>query len=211
MRNLNDTLNEITKAFKQLNEYLFGNELPEPVLVIQSRKAGARNAKGWFKLGKDWTDRETGISYHEITVCSETLNEPLTSVLEVLVHEMVHLENKINGIVDCSAGQYHNKKFKEAAENALLICRASRNYGYGITEPSEKLLKLFDVLAIDESAFNLASSEAMTDRKQYFMYSYQCDNCGIKFRTKANLADNTVCGTCGGLINKREDIGEEED
>ena len=203
MRNLNDTLNEITKAFKQLNEYLFGNALPEPVLVIQSRKAGARNAMGWFTLGKNWTDRETGKSYHEITVCSETLNKPMVTVLEVLVHEMVHLENKIKGIVDCSAGQYHNKKFKEAAERALLICKASRKYGYGLTEPSEKLLKLFDVLSIDESAFNLASTDnSVEERKKYIMFTYVCDGCGIKFKTKANLAPNTQCGNCGGLINK---------
>lgn len=212
MKNLNDTLNEITKAFKQLNKLLFNNKLPEPVLVIQSKKAGSQNAMGWFTLGKIWTDRETGITYHEITVCSETLNKPMSTVLEVLVHEMVHLENKVNGIIDCTLGQFHNEKFKEAAERALLCCKVSRRYGYGLTHASEKLLKLFDMLSIDESAFNLVVTDTeQIEKKRYFMFSYVCSGCGIKFKTKANLAANTVCGNCGGLINKTEDLGGDDE
>lgn len=203
MKNLNNTLNEITIAFKELNEILFENKLPEPVLVIQSRKAGMRNSMGWMTVGETWTDRETGQKFTEITICSETLNEKLNVVLEVLVHEMVHLKNKCNGIDDCSSSQYHNKNFKEAAEKALLICECrDEKYGYGFTRASDKLIEIFNCLSIDESAFSLASDEKVSVSKDYFMFNYKCDNCGITFKTKANLGEDTICLDCGGKINK---------
>lgn len=212
MKNLNYTLNEITEAFKYLNEELFENKLPETVLVIQSKKAGSRKAMGWFTLGKNWTNMETGVTYHEITVCSETLNQPLSTILEVLVHEMVHLENKSKGIVDCDPGQFHNENFKIAAERALLVCTYSKRYGYGYTRPSAKLKNIFEMLPIDKSAFNLAVDDtATTKSNNYFMYRYACDGCGIKFKTKANLAPNAICGTCGGQINKISNEEEADD
>ena len=204
--NVNDTLNELTDAFKYFNKYLFANRLPEPVLIIQSKRAGARNAMGWFTLGKNWVDRETGTRHHEITVCAETLNKPINTILAVLVHEMVHLDNKMREIADCSAGQYHNKNFKKAAESALLVCKYTPKYGYGITEPSPQLQELFDLLPIDHDAFNLASAdEKFTPQKKYFMYSYRCSGCGITFKTRANLAPGTICGTCGGCINMEKE------
>ncbi|MCL2621794.1 MAG: SprT-like domain-containing protein, partial [Firmicutes bacterium] len=144
--NLDRTLKEIKLVFKQINKHMFANRLPEPVLVVQSSKRTKMNALGWFSFGKEWVNKETGERFHEITVCAETLLKPLNQILGVLVHEMVHLYNKINGIDDCSKTQYHNKHFKKTAETFLLEVnqKPDATYGYAFTKPTQKLIELFE-------------------------------------------------------------------
>lgn len=180
MKNLNDTLTEIKKAFNELNEYLFNSELAEPILVIQAKKASGRRNRntllGWFTIGRVWIDKETGKTNSEITVCAESFNRPLDEILEVLVHEMVHLKNHTKGINDTdSSGRYHNKEFKKAAEEALLECEYSKKYGYGLTKPTPKLSQLFSMLSIDETAFNLAlEDEPELEHEVLKMFTYSC-------------------------------------
>lgn len=204
-RNLDKTLAEIKLVFIQLNKYMFNGELPEPVFVVQSSRRTKMNAMGWFTFGKIWIDKETGERFNEITICAETLTQPLHRILEVLVHEMVHLYNHTKGIVDCSASQYHNKKFKEAAERCLLKVNEipHKTYGYAFTEPTQRLKDLLDMVGVDDSAFNVGMAETKPSTKEYSMYSYVCDKCGHKFKTSADLV-SAIHNDCGGTFQKQK-------
>ena len=54
---------------------------------------------------------------------------------------MVHYYNYIMGIQDCSRGNtYHNRRFKQAAEQRGLIVTHSDTHGWSHTSPSDHLL-----------------------------------------------------------------------
>ncbi|MCL1945075.1 MAG: SprT-like domain-containing protein [Firmicutes bacterium] len=200
--NVKDVCTELTIAFRTLNELLFQNKLVEPRIVTQPRKRP--NVNGWLTVDKPWVNTDTGKAYYEITISSQSFNESINDVLGILVHEMVHLSNAMEGIVDCARNQYHNIAFKEAAEAALLICEKIPHYGYMFTQPSERLIKIFDLLPIHDDVFHLEYRNTVVKSKtmQYKMNCYVCDKCGIKFKTRANLALDAKCGDCNGSINK---------
>lgn len=203
--NLDRTLKEIKLAFVQINKHMFEGKLAEPVFVVQSSKRAKVNAMGWFTVGKDWVDKETGEWFHEITICAETLSQPLSAILEVLVHEMVHLYNSMNGIQDCSGSQYHNKKFKTAAEKCYLETNDPPHptYGYGFTKATQKLIDFFELIGIDDEAFNVALPPApQIIPKEYKMFVYRCDLCGHTFKTSTDLEGATHVDCGGGFVKK---------
>ena len=58
-----------------------------------------------------------------------------------MLHEMVHLYCRENGIKEVSrGGKYHNKRFKAEAERRGLVCIPCGQYGWNTT-PSDKLVE----------------------------------------------------------------------
>jgi hypothetical protein len=92
-------------AFEYLNEELFGNELPVPMLVL------TRNPKiraGHF-APDSWT-LDDGSTEHEIALNANVYaNGDWKYAMTVLIHEMLHLEQWVNK--DHGRPGYHNKKF----------------------------------------------------------------------------------------------------
>lgn len=81
-----------------------------------------------------WTPQEKeGRFWHEVVVVAEHLNRPAQEVLGTLLHEAVHALNFARGIKDCSANQYHNRKFRAVAEELGLAVQQVRHYGYAHT------------------------------------------------------------------------------
>ena len=70
---------------------------------------------------------------HEVVVVAEHLNRKPEDVLETLLHEASHALNCERGIKDASANQYHNRSFKEAAEELGLTVTQVPNYGFALT------------------------------------------------------------------------------
>ena len=103
---------ELYRSFDYFNELFADNKLPKVVITIQ--ESGRRNAYGWFGDGF-WSDRLAGESIPEINLSAEYMSRGATGLLETLLHEMAHLWNAcVAKVKDCSGGQYHNKRFKEA-------------------------------------------------------------------------------------------------
>ena len=125
----------LNKVFDLLNAELFENALSRPTITIQSTP----RAYGHFSLREDtWVSKLGGT--HEINIGAGTLARPIEEVTATLLHEMVHYYNYENGIQDCSrGGQYHNKKFKEAAEARDLKISYDPRIGWSITEPTDAL------------------------------------------------------------------------
>ena len=127
----------LNKVFDLLNAEFFESQLSRPTITIQSTP----KAYGHFSLREDtWVSKIGGT--HEINIGAGTLARPIEEVAATLLHEMVHYHNYLHGVQDCSRGNtYHNRKFKDAAEERGLIVTHSDKYGWSHTSPSDRLLE----------------------------------------------------------------------
>lgn len=182
----------LNKIFDLLNQEYFENALSRPTITIQSTP----KAYGHFSLRDDTWISKFG-STHEINIGAGTLARPIENVVATLLHEMVHYFNYENGVQDCSRGNtYHNKRFKEAAEERGLVIEHSPKYGWSITEPSETLLdfvirnELSDIL-INRNEFTSfrvtgtgthAGTTDTATRKPSSSRKYICPSCGMSVR-----------------------------
>jgi hypothetical protein len=141
---------ELYRAFDHFNKVFADNELPKPIITIQ--ESGRRNALGWFGRGF-WFDREMNGTVPEINLSAEYLARGCDGILETLLHEMAHYYNAVNDIRDCTSGQYHNKKFKIAAEKFGLKVSRSTNRGYSATTLTKDSRAAIDSLNVDTSLF----------------------------------------------------------
>ena len=127
----------LNKIFDLLNQTYFESALSRPTITIQSTP----KAYGHFSLRDDTWISKNGAS-HEINIGAGTLSRPIEEVAATLLHEMVHYYNHVNGIKDCSRGNtYHNRRFKESAEERGLIVQHSEKYGWSHTSPGDDLLE----------------------------------------------------------------------
>lgn len=128
------TAGYLEKIFRALNAKYFNGELEEPIITIQSTP----RAYGHVTVAKAWQRGDT--TRHELNIGAGTLARPIENVVASTLHECVHLWNIQNGIQDCSrGGQYHNKKFKYAAEARDLKISYDSRIGWSITEPTDAL------------------------------------------------------------------------
>jgi hypothetical protein len=82
-----------------------------------------------------WKAREhDGQQLHEVVVVAEHLDRTAKDVAETLLHEAAHAMNFAKGVKDCSASQYHNAKFRDAAEALGLSVSRIPHYGYALTK-----------------------------------------------------------------------------
>ena len=115
----------LNKIFDLLNAEYFENALSRPTITIQSTP----KAYGHFSLRDDtWVSKIGGT--HEINIGAGTLARPIEEVTATLLHEMVHYYNYTLGVQDCSrCNTYHNRRFKESAEEHDLCVTHSDRYG----------------------------------------------------------------------------------
>ena len=143
---------ELYRAFDIFNATFAENKLPNVVITIQ--ESGRRNAYGWFGNGF-WKDNLVGDSVPEINLSAEYLSRGASCLLETLLHEMAHLWNAcVEKVSDCSGGQYHNKKFKIAAERFGLTVERSGTRGWSHTKLDKPAIEAIKKVDADESLFN---------------------------------------------------------
>ena len=200
------TAGYLEKMFRALNEKYFEGQLEEPIITIQSTP----RAYGHVTVGKSW--RKGQESRHELNLGAGTLDRPIEEVTATLQHEMVHLWNIKEGIQDCSrGGQYHNKKFRDAAESRDLKISYDKRIGWSITEPTEGLLDFIieqawtDIdMARREWSFvprgGVGAGSAgtgtlpPTGRTTSNSRKYVCPCCGTSVRATKTV--NIMCGDC---------------
>lgn len=124
----------LENAFMVLNKVYFNDELPEAVITIQS----SQRCYGYITVRKVWKDNWD--CYREINISAEYLNRPVENIISTLLHEMCHLYAMENHIKDTSNnGRYHNKMFKQLAEDRDLKISYQQYIGWSVTEPTDKL------------------------------------------------------------------------
>lgn len=127
----------LEKLYDKLNEDFFSGELERPVITIQS----SSRSYGHYTLYDAWSVKGEG--YREINIAAGTLDRPIEHTVCTLMHEMCHqYNNEIVNVQDCSrCGVYHNRFFKQTAEEHGLSVARSENHGWSITTPSDELLE----------------------------------------------------------------------
>lgn len=128
-------VSQLEHIYNSLNADFFGGELPVPIITVQSKPG----TMGHCSVAKVW-QRPDGHTY-ELNVAAEVLNYPIEETLDTMVHEMVHLFCRENGIKEVSrGGMYHNGKFKAEAERRGLECYQTGRYGWN-PRPSDLLVE----------------------------------------------------------------------
>jgi hypothetical protein len=109
-------------------------QVPPVVLLPAPSSSRSYNVLGHFAPLRWRAPRSgEGKQLHEVVVVAEHLNRKAEDILETLIHEAAHAMNFARGIRDCSKSQYHNAKFKAAAEELGLEVQRMDHYGWALT------------------------------------------------------------------------------
>lgn len=126
---------QLEKIYFHLNEDFFESALPIPIITVQSKPG----TYGHCSTSKVWQRKEDNA--YELNIAAEVLNYAIEETLDTMIHEMVHLYCRENGIKEVSrGGTYHNGRFKEEAEKRGLECYKCGQYGWN-TRPSDRLVE----------------------------------------------------------------------
>jgi hypothetical protein len=171
-----------------------------PVIVIQTHGRRSR-VLGWHEQNR-WQEGKN--QAHEITIAAESLKDGFYPVLNTLIHEMVHHGNKLMGVKDVSANQYHNRKFADLAEEIGLFVEKGQN-GFGHTpDMTAKLKKTIREWGLDRKAFKLSRrTEVKPGTTGSKLRKYECQ-CGYGIRIAIN--DEKVdlsCNICGSPVEEQ--------
>ena len=199
--------------FKLLNATYFSSELNRPVITVHSDYKGG--SYGWITVGEVWSSKDNA-SFREINLCAEHLNRPVERVITTLMHEMVHLWNLEHGVADTSRrGQYHNTRFRDAAEARGLIVRQDPQHGWCITEPGPEFTDLV-MENCRAGCFKLERMKTYRDgtpkvtkpgadgkettisRTKQSYRKYTCPGCGLIARTTRDAT--LLCGKCTEIM-----------
>ena len=187
----------LNRIFDLLNEAYFENTLSRPTITIQSTP----KAYGHFSLRSDTWVSKNGES-HEINIGAGTLARPIENVVATLLHEMVHYYNHVNGIQDTSRGNtYHNKRFRDSAQERGLIVEHHPTYGWSITSPADSLL--------DFVLFN-GLTDILINRNEFYGVRVPVgganNGTGIAPTTKPSSTRKYVCPCCGMSVRATRNV-----
>jgi hypothetical protein len=143
---------------------------------------------------------------HEIAIVAESLNRTYPQICGTILHEMVHLFNVYNGIKDTTNNCiYHNKKFKQIAEQYGLDVTKDKHYGWAFTKLNEQNLKLIESFGLNTNDFKIFKKifkKDVIDKK--IMYKHFCKTCNISFVLTKEL--NLICGNCNNTFEVTEKV-----
>ena len=195
-KSLGSAIAALESLFQQFNLKFFAGTLEAPVIAVSPDTTSG--AYGWCTTWKAWKDKDDESKdggFYEINMCAEHLNRPFEELCGTLLHEMVHLDNIGKGIKDTSrGGTYHNKRFKETAEEHGLIIDRDSKYGWTLTRLNDEA-KAF-VATLDGSAFNLFRQKENRLNKSGSRSSrkYVCPCCGLIIRATKEV--RVICADC---------------
>lgn len=180
----NPSLAELKRVFDVLNKSLFNKQIRACEFSIQPKK----------KFGLRWHPDSKSI----ILGC-DFVKMDSHEFMHNLLHEMVHIYNFQQEIVDVTTNQYHNKHFLECALNVGLVVIKHKTQGWAITstayprnvterifirKPSkQRILKrneVFSELKINQVAFKNIKTQLIEAIKtelpaKTFFLKYECE------------------------------------
>lgn len=172
-------IGKLEELFKLANKEIFKNEISIiPVITFNPDDKG--KTLGHFVCGEIWSNKKAHKKATELNiVCS--VERGKESIIETMLHEMIHLYCYEHKIKDTSnQGVYHNKKFKEISEKYGLKCQKGR-YGYNYTELDKKGKEFAKTCKIDLG--NMTRKQLNKESKKQKAYKYECPICHAKWRT----------------------------
>lgn len=198
-QSLKNIIQKLEDLFQQFNDKFYEGQVQTPVITVSPDMT--KGAYGWCTSWKAWKkaaeeDQEESTGYYEINLCAEHLARPFTEVCATLLHEMVHLWNLQNEVQDTSrGGTYHNKKFKQVAEEHGLIIEQHPKYGWTITTLNDEAKSFIE--GMNEKGFDIYRSKLPKIKAASSSSSrkYVCPMCGLIIRATKEV--NVICGDCG--------------
>lgn len=165
------------------------------VLLPTTQSPGRKKCLGHFWPDK-WSTLE-GDLYAEVNFTAESLGRPFMEVIETCVHEVTHAWCYSMGISDTrKSGQWHNKKFRDAATEIGLVCQEPVDgYGYGHTslsdELAEKIEKEFKPDIESLGLFRLPNPPSRPTTR-----AYVCGCGGFRVRAPMGASFDAYCQIC---------------
>jgi len=190
--------NELNNAFNKFNTNFFNNELNKPIITIQRQIS---NELGFF-CGNIWENKE-GIKQNEINLSAEKLQE---KPYITLLHELIHLFHFQKNIKDTSRnGYYHNKVFKNKAEQIgfILPDKPNKKNGYSEIGYNQELINKIDSLNLNQEVFKNIRRKPLKKSKKMLKYNCNCN----KFYSNKEV--KAICQECKAEFIK-EDIEDNE-
>lgn len=143
--------------------------------------------------------------FYEINICAEYLARPFEQICETLLHEMVHLYNLQVGVQDTSrSGTYHNKKYKEAAEQHGLTVDKDSKYGWTKTSLNDEAKAFVD--GLQDKKFQLFRKPSFkmggSSKTKQSTRKYVCPMCGCIIRATKEV--HVICGDCNVEFEEAE-------
>ena len=163
---------------------MYNNDLPVPYFRMHNARY---RKKGW------------NIQYKQNKVCQIDINQKSLDndkniVLEML-HQMVHIYCWKQNKKDTSrGGQYHNKIFRDIANEKGLVVDYNKNSGYQVIDISTSLMEeILSEMSIEKILDNI---KKCVDYEQldYKSVQYYCPIC--KKKIYAAPGSNIICGYC---------------
>lgn len=192
-------------AFDHFNKCLFEGALPQVMLTL-TRDENA--LKGYF-MEKAWHDN-TNKQCAEISLNANSMNNDIYALMNVLIHEMIHLWQFTFGSPDKGS---HNEEFAVKCEELGLTFEKDRVGKYVQTHIGDSGPALEAVMTLPEKAiFPFMSHDKGTSsppkwhpipvpipvpskpEKQEPVNNYACPICGLL--AKAKPGSHLVCGIC---------------
>ena len=207
---LKPVIDTLENLFSMFNNRFYNGELQTPVITVSPDTT--KGAYGWCTAYKAWSKGEPkkiteltkeaveaakkGDGFYEINICAEHLSRPFEQICETLLHEMVHLYNLQIGVQDTSrAGTYHNKKYKEAAEQHGLIVDKDAKYGWTKTSLNEEAKNFIGSFENTKFELHRKSFPKIPGAKaKQSTRKYVCPMCGMIIRATKEV--NVICGDC---------------
>jgi hypothetical protein len=176
---------ELEKTFQILNDSLFEGKIKPVSFSVQIKK----------KTSLKWTSE-----LNSIIIGGDILKLELKEIPGILLHEMIHIFNVQQQVVDVTTNQYHNKSFLQLALGVGFYVIKHKTQGWAITgtifprnviqrdyikRPTKEKRKLrnetFNSIQFDVSAFKLGQADIREKIKlekptKTFFLKYQC-NC----------------------------------
>ena len=190
-----ETVTYLSKMYDFFNEKLFGGELIKPVITISPDEKN--KAYGWITRDKLWKESENDEGMYEINISAQFLNRPISETASTLIHEMCHQFARVNDFKDTArSGSFHNKLFRQIAEDHGLNVEYVHGRGWTATRLSEATISLLQEFIVE-------NPQTLVYRKMPFkvkrirdvsIRKYVCPDCETCIR--ATKAVNVICGDC---------------
>jgi hypothetical protein len=157
---------------------------------------------GYF-ASDSWTRKGGKDPLDEINLNALLLKESALAVFTVLLHEAVHSSNRAQGISDCSKSQYHNRHFRDRAEEMGLNVERLGSHGWAATPSLQAgaLLRYAGTIArLGRAlvAFNAAARGGRGEKQATRLLKATCE-CGRVIRVSAKTFEDglIICTKCG--------------
>lgn len=215
---LKPVIDKLENLFSKFNEKFYNEELQKAIITVSPDTT--KGAYGWCTAWKAWSNQKPkkisdmkpeeieatkSEGFYEINICAEYLARPFEQICETLLHEMVHLYNLQVGVRDTSrSGTYHNKKYKDAAEQHGLTVDKDAKYGWTKTSLNEEAKAFVD--GLQDNKFQLFRKPSFkmdgSPKTKQSTRKYVCPMCGCIIRATKEV--HVICGDCNAEFEKAE-------